>query len=157
VLPEWDHVRSQIMTQLSRCEARADPIRTADVRPMFFATPDDEPYYGPVPEARAEVNALLGLHLTAGQMEWRAELRKPGRIEDALDGVADLSFPLETRSAFALLLLDAIDRMAEYGAIEPELLGRVRWHLRQDPRIQSRMRFFWEHMEGGDAVLATLR
>lgn len=156
MLPEWDDVRSQIMTQLSRCEARADPIPTADVRPMFFATPD-EPYYGPAPEARTEVNALLGLHLTAGQMEWRAELRKAGRIEDALDGVADLSFPLETRSVFALLLLDAIDRMSEREPVEAELLGRVRWHLRQDPRVRSRMRFFWEHMEGGEAVLATLR
>jgi hypothetical protein len=157
VLPEWDHLRSEIMTQLSRFGARGDQIPTANVRRMFFATPDDEPYYGPAPEARAEVNALLGLHLTAGQMEWRAELRKPGRIEDALDGVADLSFPLETRSAFALLLLDAIDRMAEHGTIDPELLGRVRWHLRQNPRVQSRMRFFWKNMEGGDAVLATLR
>lgn len=156
MLPEWDHVRSEIMTRLSRCEPRADPIATPNVRPLFFATREEEPYYGPAPEARAEVNFMLGLPIAAGQMEWRAELRRPGRIEDALDAVADRTLATETRSVFALLLLDAIDRMADHGAVGSELLGRIRWHLRQDPQVQSRMRFFWKHMEGGDAVVATL-
>ena len=100
---------------------------------------------------------MLGLPTMAGQMEWRAELRRPGRIEDALDAVADLTIATETRSVFALLLLDAIDRMAAHETVSSELLGRIRWHLRQDPQVQSRMRFFWKHMEGGEAVLATLR
>lgn len=156
MLPEWDDVRSEIMTQLSRCEARSDQVATPVVRPLFFATPEEEPYYGPAPEARAEVNFMLGLQAAAGQMEWRAELRRPGRIEDALDAVADLTIATEIRSVFALLLLDAIDRMEARGTVGSDLIGRIRWHLRQDPQVQSRMRFFWKHMEGGDAVLATL-
>ena len=153
---EWDGLRSQILTRLSRCEVPANSHPSPSSKPMFFAADEGEPYYGPSPEARAEVNAILGLHTAAGQMEWRAELKKSGRVEQALGAIGDPVLDLETRSAFALLLLDAVDRMAAYGKVPTELLGRIRWHLRQDARVRSRMRYFWTHMEGSRAVLGTL-
>lgn len=152
---EWDGLRSQILTRFSRCEVRANNY-PPPLKPMFFATEGGEPYYGPTDEARAEVNAMLGLHAAAGQMEWRAELKRPGKVEQALGAMGDPALDLETRSVFALLLLDAVDRMAAYGTVPTELLGRIRWQLRRDAQVRSRMRYFWTHMEGSPAVLGTL-
>ena len=83
-------------------------------------------------------------------------MKRPDRIEDALGAIGDPALDVETRSAFALLLLDAVDRMAAYGTVPTELLGRIRWQLRRDPQARSRMRYFWTHMEGSRAVLRTL-
>ena len=153
---EWDGLRSQILTRLSRCEVRAASDPTPSSKPMFFAAGQGEPYYGPTAEARAEVNLMLGLPDPAGQMEWRAELKRPGKVEEVLGAIGDPALDVETRSAFALLLLDAVDRMAAYGTVPTELLGRIRWQLRRDAQVRSRMRYFWTHMEGSRAVLGTL-
>jgi len=153
---EWDGLRSQILTRLSRCEVRAARDPAPPSKPMFFVSGQGEPYYGPTNEARAEVNFMLGLHAAAGQMEWRAEMKRPGRIEEALAAIGDPALDVETRSVFALLLLDAVDRMAAYGTVPMELLGKIRWQLRRDAQVRSRMRYFWTHMEGSRAVLGTL-
>ena len=153
---EWDGLRSQILTRLSRCEVRAANDPSPSSKPMFFVSEQGEPYYGPTDEARAEVNFMLGLHAAAGQMEWRAEMKRPGRIEEAFTAIGDPALDVETRSVFALLLLDAVDRMAAYGTVPMELLGKIRWQLRRDAQVSSRMRYFWTHMEGSRAVLGTL-
>ena len=59
-------------------------------------------------------------------------------------------------SALALLLLDAIERMANYGPVRTELMSRIRWQLRKHPQVQSRMRYFWTHMDASGAVLEAL-
>ena len=154
---QWDDLRSEIMTRMSRCEMPADAAAGASAQPLFFVAADErEPYYGPTREARAAVNAMFGLPEGAGQLEWRAELRRGGISDEAIDALGDERFDTETRCAFAMMLLDGIDRMAAYGPVRAELLGRIRWQLRQDPQVQSRMRYFWTHMEPSEAVLGTL-
>ena len=154
---QWDDLRSEIMTRLSRCDVPADAATDASAQPLFFAVADErEPYYGPTREARAAVNAMFGLREAAGQLEWRAELRRGGKMDEAIGALGDEAFDTQTRCAFAMMLLDAIDCMAGYGPVRSELLGRIRWQLRQDPQVQSRMRYFWTHMEASEAVLGTL-
>ena len=152
---EWDGLRSQILTRLSRCEVRAARDPAPLVKTDVLRLRPGEPYYGPTNEARAEVNFMLGLHAAAGQMEWRAEMKRPGRIEEALAAIGDPALDVETRSVFALLVLDAVDRMAAY--------GRCPWNCSEgsagscaDAQVRSRMRYFWTHMEGSRAVLGTL-
>jgi hypothetical protein len=41
-------------------------------------------------------------------------------------------------------------------ALLTELLARIRWHLRADPAVQSRMRYWWTHMEGSARVMEAL-
>ena len=147
----WDELRSQLMARLPRCEVRAEEVET----PLFFAA-GAEPYYGPTRAARAVINAILGLPSAAGQQEEQDALRRDGGLQLAIDALDDASLDIEGRSALALLLLDAIERMANYGPVRAELLSRIRWQLRQHPQVQSRMRYFWTHMDASGAVLEAL-
>ena len=105
---------------------------------------------------RAAVNTILGLPEAAGQQEQQDALKRDGGLEIAVDALADEALDGEGRSALALLLLDAIENMASYGPVRPDLLRRVRWHLRHHPQVQSRMRYFWTHMDASGAVLEAL-
>ena len=152
--PQWDHVRSELLDRLARCDVRP----ATDERPMFFAAAaeEPEPYYGPTREARAAVSAILGLPDGAGQQDWQDELKREGKLELAVHALGDAAIDVEARSALALLLLDSVDRMANYGPVRTELLSRIRWHLRQHPQVQARMRYFWTHMDANGAVLEAL-
>lgn len=147
----WDELRSQLLARLPRREGRAEEVE----KPLFFAA-GAEPYYGPTREARAVVNTILGLPKAAGQEEQQDALKRSGGLEMAVDALGDEALDGEGRSALALLLLDAIERMASYGPVRADLLRRVRWHLRHHPKVQSRMRYFWTHMDASGAVLEAL-
>ncbi len=150
-LNHWDDLRSELMARLPRCEGRTEP----QDGPIFVTVDEPEPYYGPTREARTAVNAILGLPATAGQQEQQNALKHSG-LEIAVDALGDESLDAEGRSALALLLLDAIESMASYGPVRADLLRRVRWHLRHHPQVQSRMRYFWTHMDASGAVLEAL-
>ncbi len=151
-LNPWDDLRSELMARLPRCEGRAEPVDG----PIFVKVDEPEPYYGPTREARAAVNVILGLPASAGQQEQQNALKRSGGLEIAVDALGDEFLDGEGRSALALLLLDAIESMASYGPVRPDLLRRVRWHLRHHPQVQSRMRYFWTHMDASGAVLEAL-
>ena len=149
----WDELRSELMARLPRGVERAEETD----RPIFaFRAEEPEPYYGPTRQARAAVNAILGLPDAAGQQEQQNALKRSGGLEIAVDALGDEALDGEGRSALALLLLDAIESMASYGPVRADLLRRVRWHLRHHPQVQSRMRYFWTHMDASDAVLEAL-
>jgi hypothetical protein len=148
----WDDLRSELMARLPRCEGRTEP----DDDPIFVSVDEPEPYYGPTREARTAVNAILGLPASAGQQEQQNALKLSGGLEIAIDALGDEALDGEGRSALALLLLDAIEGMASYGPVRADLLHRVRWHLRHHPQVQSRMRYFWTHMDASGAVLEAL-
>ncbi|HWI89168.1 MAG TPA: hypothetical protein VNS11_08030 [Sphingomicrobium sp.] len=149
----WDAVRSQIRDRMARCEApRDEDLLTPDER-HIFRIDDAEPYYGPTRGAREAVNLVLELQPGAGQIEWEAALGNDGRVDPLVEALGNASLDTEARSAIALLLLDHLDRMAASGT---ELLARIRWHLRADTRVQARMRYWWMHMDGSDAVMEAL-
>jgi hypothetical protein len=151
-LTHWDDLRSELLARLPRCEGRTEP----ENGPIFATVDQPEPYYGPTREARAAVNAILGLPVSAGQQEQQNALKCSGGLETAVDALGEESLDGEGRSALALLLLDAIESMASYGPVRADLLRRVRWHLRHHPQVQSRMRYFWTHMDASGAVLEAL-
>lgn len=147
----WEAVRSQIKAQMARCEGPTDEqMFTADER-HIFRVEEAEAYYGPTRAARAAVNRLFGLDAEAGQAEWEAILH--ARADDFVAALGNSSIDTEARSAVALLLLDFQDRAA---GLSTEMLARIRWHLRADARVQSRMRYWWTHMDGSAAVMSAL-
>jgi len=149
----WEAVRSEIMTRMARRDSPGDEDLLTPAERHIFRVDDVEPYYGPGRETREVINVALGLEPAAGQIEWEAELGKDGRIDRLVEALGGGSLDVETRSAIALLLLDHLDRMVANGS---ELLARIRWCLRADPRVQSRMRYWWTHMDGSSAVLEAL-
>ena len=149
----WDQVRSEIMSRMPRCETEgSEDRRTPDLK-TTFELDEAEPYYGPTPGAAEAINAILGLERSCSQNEWEAELGKTGTAELLAHALGEASLDTEARSAIALLLLDHADRLP---ALLTELLARIRWHLRADPAVQSRMRYWWTHMEGSVRVMEAL-
>ena len=152
----WDAVRAQIAVHLARCEVRADQDALTADEQRIFRIEESEPYYGPTRDAGVTISRLLGLDEAAAQQAWEAEIDGAESLNTLADALGDACFDTEERSAITLLLLDALDRGVCDGAIATELLARIRWHLRADARVQSRMRYWWSHMEGGSAVMAAL-
>ena len=144
----WDALRSQLMARLEQQAPTAVPaeqvLRPEELR--LFQADSAEPYYGPTREARATINAILGLGGLAGQGEWEAELGNRAKLEALVDALACERTDAETRSAIALLLLDYADGLGL------DLFARLRWHLRRDAIVQARMRYWWTHMDGAPKV-----
>lgn len=149
----WEAVRSEIMAQIARCEPAADADALSHEDRRIFRLEDAEPYYGPTRAAREAISALLGLEPEAGQIEWDAELANGRKLDGLVDALADQSLDTEVRSGVALLLLDRVQRTASPST---ELLARIRWQMRADPRVQSRMRYWWTHMDGSPPVMEAL-
>jgi hypothetical protein len=149
----WEAVRSQILAQMARREPAADEHALSCEDRRIFRIDDAEPYYGPTRAAREAVSRLLGLAPGAGQTEWEAELASGRRLGSLVDALADCSLDTEARTAVALLLLDYLQRT---GGRSTELLARIRWQMRADPRVQSRMRYWWTHMDGCASVMEAL-
>lgn len=147
----WEAVRSQIKAQMARCEGPTDEQMLTVHERHIFRVEETEAYYGPTRDARAAVNRLLGLDAEAGQAEWEAILH--ARADDFVAALGNVSIDIEARSAIALLLLDFQDRTATFST---EMLAHIRWHLRADGRVQSRMRYWWTHMDGSSAVMGAL-
>jgi hypothetical protein len=144
----WDALRSQLMARLEQ-QAPAPAEVEHVLRPeelQLFEDDAAEPYYGPTREARAAINSILGLGSLAGQREWEAELGDRAKLQALVDALAGESRDAETRSAIALLLLDYADGLGL------DLFARLRWHLRRDPTVQARMRYWWTHMDGAPGV-----
>jgi hypothetical protein len=152
----WDSVRTQIMDQLVRCGADVSEDKLTPDEQQLFRVDEAEPYYGPTRDAGQAVNRKLGLCAEASQQDWEAELGEPGKAALLVDALGDPSLDTETRSAITLLLLDHADHLATVGGTGAELLARVRWHLRADARVRSRMRYWWTHMDGSAAVMEAL-
>ena len=149
----WEAVRMQIMAQIARCEPTPDEDALSHVDRRIFRLDDAEPYYGPTRAAREAISALLGLEPEAGQIEWEAELANGRTLGCLVDALGDQSLDTEARSGVALLLLEWIERTATPST---ELLARIRWQMRADPRVQSRMRYWWTHMDGSAPVMEAL-
>jgi hypothetical protein len=149
----WEAVRSQIMARIARCEPAADDHALSDEDRRIFRLDDAEPYYGPTRVAREAISKLLGLEADAGQLDWEAELASTRKLDSLVDALADGSLDTEARSGIALLLLEWIQRTPTPSA---ELLARIRWQMRADPRVQSRMRYWWTHMDGTPPVMEAL-
>ena len=149
----WDAVRSQIKAQMARCEAPADADALTPEDRRIFRLDDAEPYYGPTRGAREAINAMLDLGSEAGQIEWEQRLANRYAPERLATALGDHSLDTEVRSAIALLLLDWVDRSERPSA---ELLARIRWQMRGDPRVQARMRYWWLHMDGSARVMEAL-
>lgn len=149
----WEAVRSQVMAHMPRSEPM--PEQCEALVSSTSAAAIGEPYYGPTCDARVQVNRLLGLDAAAGQDQWAAELAEPGKLQQAIAALGDLSLDVEARSAIALLLTDDLDQMAT-GAAQTELLTRIGWLLRRDRQVQARMRYFWSHMEASAALMRAI-
>jgi hypothetical protein len=150
----WEAVRSQLMLRIAHCDGPTQELpRTAAAVPLAIEVAA-EPYYGPGRDARTAVNHILGLGPAAGQDEWEAELGRAGTMEKLVDALGGGSLDTEARSAIALLLLDAADRMPTRTG--KELLTRIRWHLRLDGQVLARMRYWWTHMDGSAPVMEAL-
>jgi hypothetical protein len=152
----WDSVRSQIMDQLARCDTDVPEDRLSPDEQQLFRVDEAEPYYGPTRGAGEAISRILGLAAAASQQDWEAMLNEPGKAARLVDAFEDPSLDTEARSAITLLLLDYADRVATRGGSGTELLARIRWHLRADPQVRSRMRYWWKHMDGGAAVMEAL-
>ena len=152
----WEVVRSQIMDQLARCDTEASEDRLTADEQRIFRLNEAEPYYGPTRGAGEAINRILGLGAAAGQQDWEAELGERGKTDRLVDALGNLSLDTEACSAIALLLLDHADRQAARGAAVTELLARIRWQLRANAQVQSRMLYWWTHMEGSAPVLEAL-
>ena len=77
-----------------------------------------------------------------------------GEVEEALAAIGDPALDVETRSVFALLVLDAVDRMAAYGRC-PRNCSAGSAGSCADAQV-GRGCACWTHMEGSQAVLGTL-
>lgn len=152
----WDSVRAQIMEQMARCDADVSEDRLTPDEQSIFRADEAEPYYGPTRSASGAINRILGLGHGADQNDWEAELAEHGQTDRLVDALGDPSLDTEARSAIALLLLDHADRLAARGVTATELLARIRWNLRTDALVQSRMRYWWTHMEGSESVMEAL-
>jgi hypothetical protein len=152
----WDSVRTQIMDQLARCDADMSGDKLTPDEQQLFRTDEAEPYYGPSRGAAEAINGILGLAAGASQTDWETELGERARTYNLVEALGDPSLDTEARSAITLLLLDHADRLATRGGTGTELLARIRWHLRADPQVRSRMRYWWTHMDGGAAVMEAL-
>jgi len=151
-LEPWDAVRAELMVHMSR----RDVIVEEEAPQPVCAQGELEPYFGPSREAGAVLNRLLGLPSESNQPEWERALDEPGNLEKAIEAISGRSLDTEARTALALLLLDAVDRMAVYGKVEAEIVTRIRWQLRRDPEVQARMRYWWTHMHGSAPVMEAL-
>jgi hypothetical protein len=152
-------VRLRILIRTLRCEMRVRNAR--ETWTMTEHLPVGEPagptpYYGPTREARAVINRTLNLSAEGTELAWGIEIAKPVNFERIMDALADDNLDTEERSALALLLLHAVDRMALKGRVATELLTRIRWHLRRDPQVLGRMRYWWTHMEPSVPVMGAL-
>lgn len=152
----WDSVRTQIMDQLERCDADASEDKLTPEEQQLFRADEAEPYYGPTRGACEAISRILGLGAAASQQDWEAELSECGKAALLVDALGDPSLDTEARSAVTLLLLDHADRLATSGGTASELLARIRWHLRADAHVRSRMRYWWTHMDGSAAVIEAL-
>lgn len=152
----WDAVRSQIQAHLARCDALEDETAPERSPVTPFHAGDGEPYYGPTREARLAMNQILQLHAAAARDQWDAALAESGNRERLVGALGDPSVDVESRSAIALLLLETIDRLAQQGCSGTELMVRLRWHLSRDPRVQSRMRYWWTHLDCSAPVIEAL-
>ena len=151
-MQHWAAVRSQIHAHMARREVRAEvAVAVPDIRPVFRLE-EAEPYYGPTRDARETINAILELPSGACQGEWNVALRARHNLDRLVDALGEPSVDTEARSAIALVLLEHVER----SAMQTELVARIRWQLRKDTRVQSRMRYWWTHMEGGPAVMEAL-
>jgi hypothetical protein len=148
----WDEVRAQIIALMSRY----DSAPNHEPPQPLTSEKGYEPYYGPSRRACAVLNALFGLASECRQPDWESELAAPDKRERAVELLSDESVDVEARSAIALLLLETLERAAIESCADAELVTRVRWQLRRDPRVQSRMRYWWSHMGGGTAVMHAL-
>nr|NUR36745.1 hypothetical protein [Sphingomonas sp.] len=148
----WEAVRSQIHAHMARREVPADvAVARPDIRPVFRLE-EAEPYYGPTRDAREAINAIFGLPSGACQGEWNLALLAQHNLDRLVDALGEDSLDTEARSAIALVLLEHVER----SAMQTELVARIRWQLRKEARVQSRMRYWWTHMEGGPAVMEAL-
>jgi hypothetical protein len=148
----WAAVRLQIHAHMARTEPSPEDAAAApDIRPVFRLE-DAEPYYGPTRDAREVINAILELGSGSCQGEWTRALRSRHNVDLLIDALGEPSVDTEARSAIALVLLEHVER----SAMQAELIARIRWQLRKDARVQSRMRYWWTHMEGGPAVMEAL-
>jgi hypothetical protein len=148
----WEAVRSQIHAHMARREVPAEvAVAMPDIRPVFRLE-EAEPYYGPTRDARETINSILELPSGACQADWNAALRARHNLDRLVDALGEPSVDAEARSAIALVLLEHVER----SAMQTELVGRIRWQLRNDARVQSRMRYWWTHMEGGPEVMEAL-
>lgn len=148
----WEAVRSQIHAHMARREVPAEvAVAAPDIRPVFRLK-EAEPYYGPTRDAREAINAILQLPPSACQGEWNVALRARHNLDRLIDALGEPSLDTEARSAIALVLLEHVERPP----VQTELVARIRWQLRKDARVQSRMRYWWTHMEGGPAVMEAL-
>ena len=141
---------------MARCETPADEDLLTPGEQRLFRADEAEPYHGPTRGAGEAISAILGLEPTANQDDWEAGIDKPGRIDRLVDALGDPSLDTEARSAIALLLLDCLDRRVIGGESVIELLARIRWCLRADAQVQSRMRYWWAHMDGSAPVMEAL-
>ena len=148
----WDAVRSQIHAQMARREVPAEvAVARPDIRPVFRLE-EAEPYSGRTRDAREAINAIYGLPSGACQGEWNLALLAQHNLDRLVDALGEDSLDTEARSAIALVLLEHVER----SAMQTELVARIRWQLRKEARVQSRMRYWWTHMEGGPAVMEAL-
>lgn len=148
----WEAVRSQIHAHMARREVAAEcAVAKPDIRPVFRLE-EAEPYYGPTRDAREAINDILELPTGACQGEWNVALRTRHNLDRLADALGEPSLDTEARSAIALVLLEHVER----STMQTELVARIRWQLRKDARVQSRMRYWWTHMEGCPAVMEAL-
>ena len=149
----WDAVRSEIKAQMARCEAPVDAEALAPEDRRIFRLDDADPYYGPTRGAREAINAMLDLGPDAGQIDWEQALANESAIDRLMSALGDHSLDTEVRSAIALLVLEWVDASDRPST---ELIARIRWQMRGDPRVQARMRYWWTHMDAGARVMEAL-
>lgn len=122
---------------------------------MAYCLRMSDEYYGPTAEARETLNRLLSLPATGDEQDWELELTDAAKLPQMLRLLEDASLGIEKRSALVLLLVHTIDELIAEGGDGAEPLARLRWQLRSDPKVLSRMRFYWDQI-GSTPTVARL-